>query len=80
MSLPHKAEPHDDVAPAYYFRRRMGAHELLPAVGAGVGVGLIAFYIARLYLQRTPLVPSPRASRGRVAAQSVVAAEGDDAD
>lgn len=41
--------------PKYYYRRRLSARELLPAVGAGVGVGVVAFYIAKLLLERTPL-------------------------
>ena len=41
----------------YVFRRRMEPQELLPAIGVGVGVGMLAFYVAYLFLQRTPLVP-----------------------
>ncbi|NUQ19558.1 MAG: hypothetical protein HOQ09_01220 [Gemmatimonadaceae bacterium] len=43
----------------YTYRRELRPAELLPAVGAGVAVGLVAFYVARLFLQRTPLVPGP---------------------
>lgn len=39
----------------YVYRRSLTGRELLPAVGVGVGVGLAAFYVARLLLQRTPL-------------------------
>ena len=39
----------------YYYRRELEFRELLPAVGAAVGAGLVVFYIARLFLQRTPL-------------------------
>lgn len=42
---------------AYVYRRRLTGRELLPAIGAGVAVGLAAFYIARVLLQRTPLRP-----------------------
>ncbi len=41
----------------YVYRRRLEAAELLPALGVGVGVGAVAFYIAYLFLQRTPLEP-----------------------
>lgn len=41
----------------YVYRRRLAPTELLPAIGVGVGVGAIAFYIAYLFLQRTPLEP-----------------------
>jgi hypothetical protein len=44
---------------SYYYRRPLGVAELLPAVGVAVGVGLAAFYVARLLIQRTPLVPPP---------------------
>ena len=72
--------PTDDNSPRhrpagaeYYYRRRVGGDELLPAIGVGVGVGLVAFYVARLLQQRTPLVPpgrnqprDPRVVRDRV--------------
>jgi len=41
----------------YVYRRTLDARELLPALGVGVGVGAIAFYVAYLLLQRTPLDP-----------------------
>lgn len=41
----------------YVYRRTLEPRELLPALGVGVGVGAIAFYIAYLFLQRTPLDP-----------------------
>jgi hypothetical protein len=41
----------------YVYRRTLDARELLPALGVGVGVGAIAFYLAYLFLQRTPLDP-----------------------
>jgi hypothetical protein len=44
-------------APQYYFRRRLDLGESLPAIGAGVAAGLVGFYLARLFLQRTPLAP-----------------------
>jgi hypothetical protein len=41
----------------YVYRRDLDARELLPALGVAVGVGAVAFYIAYLFLQRTPLDP-----------------------
>jgi len=41
----------------YVYRRRLKAQELLPAIGVGIGVGTLAFYMAYLFLQRTPLEP-----------------------
>lgn len=43
----------------YTYRRELEPKELLPAIGAGIAVGLAAFYVARLFLQRTSLVPGP---------------------
>lgn len=39
----------------YVYRRELEARELVPAIGLGLGVGLAAFYVARLFIQRTPL-------------------------
>jgi hypothetical protein len=44
----------------YVYRRPLSGAELLPAVGAGIVTGLAAFYVARLFLQRTPLLPEQR--------------------
>lgn len=41
----------------YYYRRQLGAKDLLPAVGVGLAVGLAGFYVVQLLIQRTPLVP-----------------------
>ena len=43
----------------YYYRRTVGGRDLLPAMGAGVVLGLAGFYIARLMLQRVPMVREP---------------------
>ena len=59
-------------ASEYVYRRRLNAVDLLPAIGVGVGVGAVAFYIAYLFLQRTPLdstrlpaaAPAKRLTRG----------------
>lgn len=40
----------------YTYRRDLEATELVPAIGVGVAVGIAAFYVATLLLQRTPLV------------------------
>ena len=49
----------------YYYRRALESRDLLPAIGVGVGVGLVAFYVARLLLQRTPLMVPRRAGGPR---------------
>ena len=53
------------VSAEYYYRRRLGAKDLLPAISVGVAAGLAGFYIVQLLIQRTPLVPQgelPRAT------------------
>ena len=57
------------VPPRYTYRRDLGAGEMIPAIGAGVAVGMIAFYVATLFLQRTPLVPGPLEPTERLAPQ-----------
>lgn len=61
-----KTEP-DKVSPrqttrldGYVYRRSLDSSEVIPAIGAGIVVGLAAFYIARLFIQRTPLLPEER--------------------
>jgi hypothetical protein len=44
----------------YVYRRPLAGRELLPAIGAGVATGLLAFYVAKLFLERTPLLPEQR--------------------
>lgn len=44
----------------YVYRRSLDARELIPAIGAGIVTGLAAFYVARLFLERTPLLPEDR--------------------
>jgi hypothetical protein len=68
-----RARPRYDDEPVstYVYRRPLAARELLPAVGVGVGVGLAAFYIARVLLQRTPLVPRGGAAPGETPGERV---------
>jgi hypothetical protein len=51
--------------PTFDYRRKLTLQEQLPlagaAVGAGVAVGTVVFYLARLMLQRTPLRDSSAA-------------------
>lgn len=44
----------------YVYRRPLGAQELIPAIGAAIVTGAAAFYVTRLFLQRTPLLPEDR--------------------
>ena len=49
--------------PPYIYRRQLSAAELLPAIGAAIGAGLLGFYVARVLLERTPLEAAPREGR-----------------
>ena len=44
----------------YVYRRKLDACELIPAIGAGIVTGFAAFYVARLFLERTPLLSEER--------------------
>lgn len=43
------------VGAEYYYRRRLTVRELLPAVGIGIGAAAVAFYVAKVLFERTPL-------------------------
>jgi hypothetical protein len=62
MSRPSKARSPRPTArlEGYIYRRPLSASELLPAIGVGVAAGFAAFYVARLFLERTPLLPEER--------------------
>jgi hypothetical protein len=55
------------VPPRYTYRRELSMGELVPAIGAGLAVGAAAFYVATLFLQRTPLIPGPLEPTERLA-------------
>jgi hypothetical protein len=58
--MPAKTDPQPERAGSdYYYRRSLSAQQLLPAIGAGVAVGVAVFYVVRAILQRTPLLPEP---------------------
>ena len=44
----------------YVYRRALTSRDLLPAIGVGIATGLAAFYVTRLFLERTPLLPEER--------------------
>lgn len=57
---------HDAPLPGYTIRRPLPPAALLPAIGAGVVVGLAVFYVATLLLERQPLLtPEERERRAR---------------
>ena len=68
--MPAKSDPRDDSGGAeYFYRRSLSARELLPAIGIGVAAAVVAFYVARIVIQRTPLAPELVASRRKARSQ-----------
>lgn len=58
-------EPRPAARASYSYRRRLSVSELVPVIAIAVGAGVVAFYIARILKQRTPLVDdSALAARG----------------
>lgn len=56
----HDAPHHTQRLEGYVYRRPLSARELLPALGVAVVTGAAAFYVTRLFLERTPLLPEER--------------------
>jgi hypothetical protein len=50
------------VSRQYTYRRDLRPVELIPAIGVGIAIGLAAFYVSTLLVQRTPLVPGGKLS------------------
>jgi hypothetical protein len=44
----------------YYYRRSLSGRDLLPAIGAAIGAGVVVFYLTKLFLERTPLAIQSR--------------------
>jgi hypothetical protein len=58
--MPAKSDPQaerEGAGSQFYYRKRIRGRDLLPAVGFGIAAGILGFYVAQIYLQRTPLVP-----------------------
>jgi hypothetical protein len=51
------------VDPRYYYRRSLTIRELAPAIGAAFAAGIATFYVAKLFIERTPLEPRPSVAR-----------------
>ena len=68
-----------DVDPKYYYRRSLTVRELMPAFGAAAAAAVATFYLAKLFLERTPLGAGP-AARGRSSHRSRLRLHRPDAD
>jgi hypothetical protein len=61
MVDPRDREPRPTTArDGYVYRRTLAGKELIPAIGAGIVTGIAAYYVAKLFLERTPLLPEER--------------------
>jgi hypothetical protein len=49
------------VDPRYYYRRSLSLREMMPAIGAAVVAAAATFYVAKVFLERTPLRSEPAA-------------------
>ena len=48
---------------SYYYRRSLTTRDYLLAAGVGVGVGMLAFYLATRFAQRMPLLDASSVGR-----------------
>ena len=57
--MPANREPLHEASDrhSYYYRRSLTARDFLMAAGVGIGAGVLAFYLAARFAQRTPLLP-----------------------
>ncbi len=59
-----KTDPRDEFGGSkYFYRRSLSGRDLLPVMGVAVAAGLLAFYVARIMQQRTPLLPDDASAR-----------------
>ena len=57
--MPANREPLHEASDrhTYYYRRSLTPEDFLMAAGVGIGAGVLAFYLATRFAQRTPLLP-----------------------
>jgi hypothetical protein len=59
-----KSDPRDKLGGSeYFYRRSLSGRALVRAIGVGIAGGILAFYVARIWMQRTPLAPDLAAAR-----------------
>jgi hypothetical protein len=63
--MPASREPLNEASDShsYYYRRSLGTRDFLVAAGVGIGVGLLGFYLATRFAQRTPLLDDRNPAR-----------------
>ena len=45
--------------PTYVTRKRLTPRELIAAAGVGLGLGLACFYVAKVWIERSDVLPPP---------------------
>jgi hypothetical protein len=65
--MPANREPLHEASDrhSYFYRRTLKTRDYLPAIAIGLGAGLLAFYVAARFAQRTPLLPESDPAVGR---------------
>ena len=60
--MPAKREPLHEASDqhSYHYRRSLTTRDYLLAAGVGIGVGMVAYYVATRFAQRTPLLDESR--------------------
>lgn len=63
--MPANSEPLHEASDShsYDYRRKLTARELLPAVAVAVGAGVVAFYVATRFMQRTTFLADIEGAR-----------------
>jgi len=64
--LPEPIATNNEMSAEYTYRRKLRATDLLPAVAVGVSLGVAGFYVARVLLQRTAVLPRSSVNRALV--------------
>lgn len=56
--MPANSEPLQEASDrqSYYYRRGLTVADYVPALAIGIGAGVVAFYLATRFAQRTPLL------------------------
>jgi hypothetical protein len=60
--MPANREPLHEASDkhSYYYRRSLTPRDYLLAAGVGIGVGMVAYYVATRFAQRTLLIDESR--------------------
>lgn len=57
IPAPARRSAHREFPKSFDTRKRLTGSELLSAGGVGLGIGLVCFYFAKVWFERTPVLP-----------------------